>query len=159
MPIALRTAPLIAATSLALLLGAMDHHPAQAAPEDEVRTAFERFVAAQNTHDEKSLTSLLLDSPDFLWITRGIAVWGHDQAMKRFAGLFQATWQLAPDSSDLKVTMIGDGVAQLFVPIEFTIGNAGQPAQTMTFLMNQILRKTAGGWKICSILPIPVPKQ
>jgi hypothetical protein len=27
------------------------------------------------------------------------------------------------------------------------------------FLMNQVLRKTADGWKVSSILPIPVPKQ
>ena len=54
--------------------------------------------------------------------------------------------------------MIGEGVAQLFVPIAFTIGSAGQPAQTTTFLMNQILRKTADGWKVSSILPIPVPR-
>ena len=41
--------------------------------------------------------------------------------------------------------MIGDGVAQLFVPIAFTIRSAGQPAQTTTFLMNQVLRKTTDG--------------
>ena len=158
MPLALRTASLAALIGLALLLGAMARHPALAASEDEVRATFERFVAAQNAHDEKALAGLLLDSPDFLWITRGTAVWGHDPAMKRFAGLFQATWQLAPDPSGLKVTMIGEGVAQLFVPIVFTIGNAGQPAQTTTFLMNQVLRKTADGWKVSSVLPIPVPK-
>jgi ketosteroid isomerase-like protein len=144
---------------LALLLGALARQPALAASEDEVRTTFERFVAAQNAHDEKALAGLLLASPDFLWITRGTAVWGHDQAMKRFAGLFQGTWQLAPDPSGLKLMMIGEDVAQLFVPIAFTIGNAGQPAQTTTFLMNQVLRKTADGWKVSSILPIPVPKQ
>ena len=144
---------------LALLLGAMTRQAALAASEDEVRAAFDRFIVAQNAHDEKALASLLLDSPDFLWITRGAPVWGHDQAMKRFSGLFQATWRLAPEPSGLKVTMIGEGVAQLYVPIAFTIGSAGQPAQTTTFLMNQILRKTADGWKVSSILPIPVPKQ
>ena len=136
MPLALRTASLAALIGLALLLGATARHPALAASEDEVRATFERYVAAHNAHDEKALAALLLDLPDFLWITRGTAVWGHDPAMKRFAGLFQGTWQLAPDPSGLKVTIIGEGVAQLFVPIVFTIGNAGQPAQTTTFLMN-----------------------
>ena len=159
MPLALRTTSLVAVTCVALLLGAMARHPALAASEDEVRATFERFVAAQNGHDEKVLAGLLLDSPDFLWITRGTAVWGHDPAMKRFVGLFQGTWQLSPDPSALKVTMIGENSAQLFVPIVFTIGAAGQPPQTTTFLMNQVLRKTADGWKVSSILPIPVPKQ
>ena len=158
MPLVLRTASLAALIGLALLLGATARHPALAAAEDEVRATFERYVAAHNAHDEKALAGLVLDSPDFLWITRGTAVWGHEPAMKRFAGLFQGTWQLAPDLSGLKVTMIGEGVAQLFVPIVFTIGNAGQPAQTTTFLMNQVLRKTADGWKVSSVLPIPVPK-
>jgi hypothetical protein len=53
--------------------------------------------------------------------------------------------------------MVGEGVAQLFVPMDFTIGSAGQPAQRMRFLMNQVLRKTADGWKVSSILPIPAP--
>jgi ketosteroid isomerase-like protein len=159
MPLSLRTGSLAAVICLVLLLGSMARHPALAASEDEVRATFERYVAAHNAHDEKALAALLLDSPDFLWITRGTAVWGHDPAMKRFAGLFQGTWQLAPDPSGLKVTIIGEGVAQVFVPIVFTIGNAGQPAQTTTFLMNQVLRKTADGWKVSSVLPIPVPKQ
>ena len=90
MPLALRTGCLAALIGLALLLGAMAR-PALAASEDEVRATFERYVAAHNAHDEKALAALLLDSPDFLWITRGTAVWGHDPAMKRFDGLFQGT--------------------------------------------------------------------
>ena len=88
MPLALRTASLAALIGLALLLGAMARGPALAAveiglrydaaaelvSEDEVRATFERFVAAQNAHDEKALAGLLLDAPDFLWITRGTAV-------------------------------------------------------------------------------------
>jgi uncharacterized protein (TIGR02246 family) len=120
-----------------------------------VRAAFDRFVAAQNAHDEKAVADLLLDAPDFLWITRGTAVWGREAALKRFAALYQGTWQLAPEPAALKVIMLGEGAAELYVPIAFTIGAAGQPAQTTRFLMNQVLRKTAGGWKVVSILPIP----
>ena len=158
MLLALRTAFLVAVLGWALLLGTMARHPALAASEDEVRTTFERFIVVQNAHDEKALAGLLLDSPDFLWITRGTPVWGHGPAMKRFAGLFQGTWQLAPDLSGLKVMMMGENAAQLFVPIVFTIGTTGQPAQATTFLMNQVFRKTADGWKVSSILPIHVPK-
>jgi hypothetical protein len=45
------------------------------------------------------------------------------------------------------------------VPIVFTIGPAGQAAQTTRFLMNQTIIKTPAGWKVASILPIPVPVQ
>jgi len=49
------------------------------------------------------------------------------------------------------------GVAQLYVPITFMIGPAGQTPQPTRFLMNQVLVKTGGDWKITSILPIPAP--
>jgi hypothetical protein len=54
---------------------------------------------------------------------------------------------------------IQPGVAQLYVPITFMIAPASQPAQPTRFLMNQILVKTPEGWKVSSILPIPVPMQ
>ena len=72
----LRTASL-GLICLALLLGATSRQVALAASEDEVRATFERFIVAQNAHDEKALAGILLDSPDLLWITRGAPVWGH----------------------------------------------------------------------------------
>ena len=131
--------------------------PAIAAPEDEVRATFDRFVVAQNAHDIKAVESLLLGSPDFLWITRGTAVWGHDAALKRFKALYDGTWRLDPESAGLKITMVGDGVAQIYVPILFTIGAAGEPRQQTRFLMNQVLVKTSDGWRVSSVLPIPAP--
>jgi hypothetical protein len=55
--------------------------------------------------------------------------------------------------------MLGDNTAHVYVPIAFTIGAADQEAQTTRFLMNQMLVKTSGGWRVASILPIPVPPQ
>jgi ketosteroid isomerase-like protein len=140
-----------------LLLVSMMIGPAVAASEDEVRSTFDRFVIAQNAHDIKAVESLLLGSPDFLWVTRGAPVWGQDAALKRFVALYEGTWRLEPEPNSLKVTMLGESVAQVFVPIIFTIGAAGQPPQQVKFLMNQVLVKTPSGWKVSSILPIPVP--
>jgi ketosteroid isomerase-like protein len=122
---------------LALLL-----RSAAAATEDEVRATFDRFVAAQNAHDIQAVESLLLGSPNFLWITRGTPVWGADAALKRFAALYEGTWRLEPDTSGLKIVMIGDAAAQIYVPIVFTIGAPGQRAQPVRFLFNQVLVKT-----------------
>jgi ketosteroid isomerase-like protein len=130
---------------------------AVAAPEDEVRSTFDRFVTAQNAHDIKAVESLLLDSPDFLWVTRGAPVWGRDAALKRFVALYDGTWRLDPEPTSLRVIMISGDVAQVYVPITFTIGAAGQPSQQIKFLMNQLLVKTPSGWKVSGILPIPVP--
>jgi len=105
-----------------LLLVCFMIKPAVATPEDEVRSTFDRFVTAQNAHDIKAVKSLLLGSPDFLWVTRGAPIWGQDAALKRFAAPYEGTWRLDPELTGLKVTIIGDGVAQLFDPITFTIG-------------------------------------
>jgi ketosteroid isomerase-like protein len=128
-----------------------------AASEDEVRAAFQQFIAAQNAHDVKAVEGLLLPSPDFLWITRGAPIWGRDAALQRFAALYQGTWHLDPETAGLKIVMLGDSAAQIYIPITFAIGAAGQPAQQTKFLMNQVLVKTAAGWKVSSILPIPAP--
>src|SRR3954451_11773393 len=128
---------------VALMFISLVSNAAIAAPQDEVRYAFDRFVAAQNAHDINAVQSLWLASPDFLWITRGTPVWGPEAALKRFTGLYEGTWRLEPEVSGLKVTMIGDGAAQVYVPIVFTIGAPGQQPQPTRFLMNLVLTKTA----------------
>jgi hypothetical protein len=128
-----------------------------AASEDEVRGAFEQFVVAQNAHDSAAVRELLLDSPSFLWITRGTPIWGREAALKRFEVLYQGAWKLAPDTSAMKVALLSDTTAQLYVPIMFTIGPPGQPPSDSPFLMNQTWVKTVNGWRIATILPIPVP--
>jgi hypothetical protein len=143
----------------AFLLTAAFISPAAAGPQDEIQATFERFVAAQNDHDIAKLEPLLLASPDFLWITRGTPIWGSDAALKRFAALYEGTWRLEPDTTALKIVAIGQDAAQLFVPVNFTIGAVGQPPQTTRFLLNQVLVKTSSGWRVSTILPIPAPAQ
>ena len=144
-------------TGIVLAAAVLVTGTATATPEDEVKTTFDRFVVAQNAHDIAAVRELLLDSPGFLWITRGAPVWGRDAALKRFEGLYQGTWKLNPDLSNLRVMLLSDSTAQLFVPIVFNIGAAGQLAPDTPFLMNQTLVKTQSGWRVASILPIPVP--
>jgi uncharacterized protein (TIGR02246 family) len=118
---------------------------------------FDSFVAAQNAHDPKAVSNTLHDSPNVLWITRGTAIWGRDAVLTRFETLYQGTWKLEPEAGAFRVVELGPDTAQIFVPIVFTIGAPGQAAQPMRFLMNQVLVKTAEGWRISSILPIPAP--
>jgi hypothetical protein len=123
----------------------------------DVRATFDRFIRAQNSHDVPAVRDLLWDSPNFLWITRGTPTWGRDAAIKRFETLYQGTWKLSPDASRLKVIALSDTTAQLFVPVVFNIGPPGQPAQDAPFFIIQTFVKGATGWRITSILPIPVP--
>ena len=130
---------------------------AKASPQDDVGAVFDQFVKAQNAHDVAAVRELLLDSPNFLWVTRGAPIWGRDVALKRFETLYQGTWKLSPDTANLKVVLVSDMTAQIYVPITFNIGPPGQPAPDAPFLMNQTLVKTAAGWRIANILPIPLP--
>ena len=145
----------ILATLAVVLMMSTGH--AFAGVDDDVRATFDRFVAAQNAHDVSAVRDSLLDSPNFLWVTRGAPIWGRDAALKRFETLYQGTWKLSPDTSNLRVVLLSDTTVQLFVPIMFNIGPPGQPAPDAPFLMNQTLVKTAAGWRIASILPIPLP--
>jgi hypothetical protein len=132
--------------------------PALAAtPEDELRSTFERFVVAQNAHDASAVSDLLLDSPSFLWITRGNAVWGRAEALKRFEALYNGTWRLEPDMASFRVVFVNPTSAQIFVPVAFSIGPKDHTVRPTPFLMNQILTKVGDTWRISSILPIPVP--
>ena len=141
------------AIAIALMLAVAG--TARAGTEDEVKALFAKFVAAQNAHDPKAVGELLQDSPQFLWVTRGVPIWGRDAALKRFEALYQGTWSLDPKIDELKVLELQPGVVQLYVPITFMISPAGQTAQPMRFLMNLVVVKTADGWKVASILPIP----
>lgn len=143
------------ALSMVTVLASADS--AAAGLQDDGRAVFERFVAAQNAHDPAAVEAMLWNSPDFLWITRGSAIWGRAAAMERFRSLYQGTWNLAPDMAQFRVAALGDSAAQLFVPVLFTIGAPGQQAQPARFLMNQTLLRTSGDWQIANILPIPVP--
>jgi hypothetical protein len=87
-----------------------------------------------------------------------VPVWGHDAALKRFEALYQGTWSLDPKIDELKVIELQPGVAQIYVPITFMISPVGQAAQPTRFLMNLVAVKTADGWKVSSILPIPAPQ-
>ncbi len=156
MPASTRQAFLSLVAALALACAVASAH---ASTEVEIRAAFDRFVQVQNAHDAKGLEELLADSPQFLWITRGTAVWGRDAALQRFAKLYEGTWRLDPDTTSVRVVPISDSVAQLYAAVQFTIGAPGQPPQVTRFLLNQVFVKSGGAWRVMSIFPIPAPVQ
>ena len=147
------------ALALAALLGLVGPGAMAGTADDEIRATFDKNVAAQNAHDADAVGALLLDSPTFLWVTRGNAVWGREEAVKGFRALYAGTWRLAPDTSSFRVVLSEPDVAQIYVPIVFTIGEPGEPASETLFLMNQVLVKRGGSWKIASILPIQRPRK
>jgi ketosteroid isomerase-like protein len=125
-----------------------------AADETEARAFFTKFVAAQNAHDVDAVKSMLWDSPGMLWFGRNVETRGRDAVADRFGEYYRGTWHLEPDMSQFHVTVISDDVMQILVPIVFTRGLPGQPAQDNKFLISQTFVHDANGWHVASILPI-----
>jgi Domain of unknown function (DUF4440) len=124
--------------------------------EEDVRTVFDRYIAIQNAHDSTSMRGLLVDSPDFLWISRGKPLWGREAALKGFEERYKGTWFIEVDRSDLRVISVSRRVAQVYARTQLTVGDPGvEPAKTRVYI-NLVMVKKPEGWQIASILPIQV---
>jgi hypothetical protein len=61
---------------VAVILALLATRSAWAGAEDNVNTLFRQFIAAQNTHDLRTVTDIVLDSLQLLWVTPSGAVMG-----------------------------------------------------------------------------------
>jgi uncharacterized protein (TIGR02246 family) len=127
--------------------------------EEDVRAVFDRYIAIQNAHDLNSMRGLLVDSPDFLWVSRGKPVWGREAALKGFEERYKGTWFIEVDRRELRVVSISRRVAQVYAATQLTSGDPGTaPASTRVYI-NLVMVKKPEGWQIASILPIPIPSK
>jgi len=127
--------------------------------EDEVRAVFDRYIAVQNAHDLKAMRNLLVDSPDFLWITRGKPIWGREAALKSLGERYKGTWHIEPDRKEFRVISVSRRVAQVYATTQLTVGNPGAKPSKIRLYINLVMVKKPEGWRIASILPILVPPQ
>ncbi len=127
--------------------------------EDEVRAVFDKYITAQNNHDLKSMRTLLIDSPDFLWITRGKPIWGREAALKGFEERYKGTWHIEPDRKEFRVISVSRRVAQVYATTQITVGEPGTEPSKIRLYINLVMVKKPEGWRIASILPILVPPQ
>ena len=124
------------------------------ANETEARSLFTKFVAAQNAHNADDVKAMLWNSPSMLLFARGVETRGPEAVAARFKEYYEGTWHLEPDMSQFRVAAISSDVMQILVPIVFTRGLPGKPAQDNTFLISQTFVRDANGWYVASILPI-----
>jgi len=125
-----------------------------AANDAEARSIFEKFIAAQNAHDADAVKAMLLDSPSTLLFARNVDTRGRDAVAARFKEYYEGTWHLEPDMSKFRVAVISNDVMQVLVPIVFTRGLPGKPAQQNIFLISQTYVQDASGWHVASIMPV-----
>jgi hypothetical protein len=131
---------------LAAVAGIAATSQSGAAPKDEIRSTFIRFVNAQNAHDLKGIEGLLADTPDFLWIAPGHVVRKRDAALERFRELFKGTWRVDPDWTTFQVLGLDVSTMEVFVRVRASEGAPARNAQ-----MNVIVVNTARGWRVQNI--------
>ncbi len=127
--------------------------------EDEVHAVFDKYIAVQNAHDLKAMRNLLIDSPDFLWVTRGKPIWGREAALKGLEERYKGTWHIEPDRKEFRVISVSRRVAQVYAPTQLTVGEPGTEPSKIRLYINLVMVKKPEGWRIASILPILVPPQ
>lgn len=122
-----------------------------AAANDEVMSLYGRFAAAQNARDLAAVRTLLLDSPDFLWVSDGKSVWGRDALVERMSR-FQTleVWRVEPLLDRARVVEVSRGVAYLHMPLDLHLGSRAEPSVTR-FLVSILCRETGAGWRIAAL--------
>jgi ketosteroid isomerase-like protein len=125
---------------------------AKADPSDEARAIYRQFAVAQNMRDLEMVGALLLDSPNFLWVSDGKSIWGHDAALKRMA-LFQEAriWHVEPELDKSVAVEIGADTAFLHLPLELTLAFSAAEPERLRFLVSVLCVRTPEGWRIAAL--------
>src|SRR3979411_2878554 len=115
--------------------------------EDEVRAVFDKYIAVQNAHDLKAMRSLLADSPDLLWISRGKPIWGREAALKSLEERYRGAWRIDVDKKELRIISVSRRVAQVYETTQLPVGDPGvEPARNRLYI-NLLMVKKPQGWQ------------
>jgi hypothetical protein len=92
------------------------------------RTLFRELIEDENRHDLDAVKSILVNSPDSLFISKTEPLskgdwgpyWGATQVMAHFKDLYKSVFRIDPDYSAMKIVGLTPAVAELYVPIVIT---------------------------------------
>lgn len=127
---------------------------------EEIRALFLRQAEGENAHDIEVIATVLAKaapgSPDPVnFVARAYSFWGRAAVLDHFRTVFAGTWRFEPDRDAMKITPLGPDTAHIFAPTRITVGAAGESGTTYPFLVNEIAVRTAEGWRIATIIPVP----
>jgi uncharacterized protein (TIGR02246 family) len=126
---------------------------AKADISSDVRALYQQFITAQNAGDMEEVRSLLIDRPDFLWVTDGMAVWGRDPTIARMS-FFQKSeiWRVEPSLDKSRIVELGPDAAIFHLPLVLVIGSSSPGPDRLKFLVEVVCHKTTAGWRIAALL-------
>ena len=80
-------------------------------------------MAAQNAHDFAAVRTLLLDSPQFLWLSNSLSIPGVELAIRRMASFHESEIRrIEPDDARAVAVEVNAETAYLHLPLTFVIG-------------------------------------
>jgi len=155
---------LVAALSFSMLTAIGFANPAAASVTasdiQAVRDLFLRQSAAETAHDIDALEGMFAkaapgEADPVSFVARAYRFWGRDAVTDHFRKTFDGTWRLEPDESAIRIIPLNNDTVQVYAPTRVTLGAAGQPPKTATFLINEFAIRTPAGWKISAVIPVP----
>ena len=139
-----------------------ERHATSVSPADieAIRALFLRQAAGETAHDIEVIKSILANTPPgqpdpVNFVARAYCFWGREAVVDHFRTVFAGTWRFEPDEDAIRILPLGPDAAHIYAPTRITVGAAGQEAATYTFLVNEIAIRTAEGWRIAAIIPVP----
>jgi len=127
---------------------------------EEIRDLFLRQAAAETAHDIEAIDAVLARTPwgqpdPVNFVARAYRFWGREAVLDHFRTIFTDTWQFQLDEKAIRVMPLSPDVAHIYAPTRITAGPAGKPASTYQFHVNEFAIRTADGWRISAIIPVP----
>jgi hypothetical protein len=164
-------ATLVSLGALGLLLHntpvalATDPARAETTTEAKISVLYKKLIDAENAHDLKTVRRMVWKSPSALFVAKTKTVaegnwagfWGSDTVVDHIGELFQGTFVMEPDYSREKVVRLGRDVMQTYVPLNISVGYAGQSGTPKPFLMIVEWVKDGGEWKMATDIALPIP--
>ena len=116
-----------------------------------MRALYDQFRSAQNARDLVKVRTLLIDSPQLLWVSDGKSFWGADALVKRMAEFQLAeVWRVDPDLGKATIVEVNDGAAYIHMPLALTIGLRAKP-DVIRFLVSILCVREPEGWRIAAL--------
>ena len=133
--------------------------------EQELRATYKRLIDAENAHDIEAVKGFVWNSPSALFVAKTktaaegnwAGFWGADVVVSHIGELFHGTFVMSPDYSREKIVQLSADVAETYVPLEISVGYAGQSGTPKPFLMIVEWVNVQGKWKMATDIALPIP--
>jgi hypothetical protein len=125
-----------------------------------------QLLDKENAKDFNAVRQFVWDSPSALFVAKTATAaegnwagfWGHDTVVQHLHDvIFGGPFRIDPDYTKEHAVFLTPDVAETYVPVQITVGYAGQQAVPKPFLLLMDWVKVEGEWKMASDIAIPIP--